>query len=176
MQGRFYHIMLTLIMLGITVGPTAQKAQAQAAQQPGPQVVIGITDALVNLKEGEVAQRDSSGYLISKPGDVIRYSLTAENKGDEPAFNVEIVDPIPAGTAYVIDSAMGEGMTITYSIDGGRSFVLPPVMYEVRNAQGEIEKRPAPATMYTHVKWLITQPIQPKQKTVAEMQVRVLDK
>jgi uncharacterized repeat protein (TIGR01451 family) len=174
MQFRIAKHVATFLMFGLTAGFTVNGAQAQEAPVEGPQVVITMSDALVNLPEGQTAPRDENGNLQSKPGDVIRYTLMAENKGNAPAFNVELVDPIPAGTAFVIDSAVGDDMTIMFSIDGGGSYVAPPVMYDARNEQGEIEKRPAPPGMFTHVKWRMNGAVQPQQKAVAAMWVKVL--
>lgn len=152
-------------------------SQPATAQQPaGNGVSITITDELV-LPAGDPrvgkAVRDSAGNLISKPGDVIKYTLTAVNNGTEPAYGVEIVDPIPRGTEYVIGSAAGVGMTITYSIDGGRYFQPGPVMYDFQKPDGTIEKRHVPADRYTHIKWLVNEPIRPRSKAVATVRVRV---
>ena len=149
-------------------------AEAQTSPSPGPRIEIILSDELV-LPPDEIrpVRRDSTGNLLSRPGDVIQYTLTAVNRGTQAAHNVEIVDPIPRGTEYVLDSASGEGMTISYSIDGGHTYHLPPVLYDFRHPNGEIEKRPVPAGLYTHVKWLVTQPILPEESAPATLQVRV---
>jgi uncharacterized repeat protein (TIGR01451 family) len=133
-----------------------------------------ISDDLV-LAPGDThsVKRDSTGNLISRPGDIILYTLTATNRGTEPAHDVEIVDPIPDGTEYILDSATGKGMTISCSIDGGHFYWQPPVIYDVHRPDGRIDKRPASAGMYTHVKWLVTQPIPPGVSVTATLRVRV---
>lgn len=162
------------VLIGLGIALTSGRGWAQAAQTPGPRIEIVITDALIGpMEPGRKVERDKAGNLISRPGDVIRYTLTATNHGTEPAYKVELVDPIPSGMEYVLDSATGKEMTITYSIDGGRTYQLPPVVYEVRRPDGSVEKRPAPASMYTHVKWLATQSIPPKASVSAMMNVRV---
>ena len=97
--------------------------------------------------ETRPALRDSTGNLITKPGDVIQYTLTATNSGTEQAHDVEIVDPIPKGTEFIPNSAVGMGMSISYSIDGGLSYQRPPVVYNFRRSDGVIEKRSALASM-----------------------------
>ncbi|MFC1607373.1 hypothetical protein ACFL47_05325 [Candidatus Latescibacterota bacterium] len=149
-------------------------SQAQEEQRNGPRIEITMSDELI-LAQNEVrpAHRDSTGNLITKPGDVIQYTLTATNSGTEPALDVEIVDPIPKGTEFITNSAVGMGMTISYSIDGGLSYQPPPVVYNVRRSDGVIEKQPATASMYTHVKWLMTIPIQSGESVTAILKVRV---
>jgi uncharacterized repeat protein (TIGR01451 family) len=148
------------------------------AQQSTPPagVTITITDELV-LPVGDPrigkAVRDSAGNLISKPGDIIRYTLIAVNGGAEPAYGVEMVDPIPRGTEFVIGSAAGVRMTITYSIDGGNHFQPAPILYDFRNPDGTIEKKHVPPDRYTHVKWLVNEPMGPRSKVIATMRVRV---
>lgn len=163
-----------LALAALCIAATGSALWAQAQPPPGPRIEVAVADGLV-LKKGEIRPtvRDSTGNLVTRPGDVIRYTLTATNRGREPAHNVEVVDPIPAGTEYVLGSAKGKGARISYSIDSGRFYQQPPVVYEFRLPDGSIEKRPAPADLYTHVKWTITQPIPPGGSVPITLQVRV---
>lgn len=161
------------------VGVIASSAQAQpvdeaSATMTGPRIAIAIADELL-LPPGEsrTVLRDGAGHLVTRPGDVIRYRLTASNRGTEPARNVELLDPIPAGTEYVIGSARGGGMHLLFSIDGGRTFEPQPVRYEVRTTAGEMREVAAEPRMYTHVKWSIVDPLPPGGRVEAAFQVRV---
>jgi uncharacterized repeat protein (TIGR01451 family) len=160
MKRMFYAMALTLTMTGL--------AWAQS-QNP---LKITLSDALVDLPEGRKAERDSTGSLRSMPGDIVRYTLMAENTGAQSAHNIEVVDPIPFGTEYVAGSATGEGSAIFYSVDGGNTYSRQP-MIDVRDEQGRVVRKPAPASMYTHVKWVITQPMQPREKRALQLMVRV---
>ena len=140
----------------------AQAPVDEAAELRGPRIEIAVTDELVLPKGAtESVIRDGAGNLVTRPGDVIRYRLTASNRGSEPARNTELLDPIPAGTEYVIGSARGDGMRLLFSIDGGRTFGPQPVRYEVRSPQGEVIEVAAEPGMYTHVKWSGLSPISP---------------
>jgi uncharacterized repeat protein (TIGR01451 family) len=89
------------------------------------------------------------------PGDVLRYTLTGANDSDRAVKDLEITQPIPQQTAYVLESATVadiEGAEVTYSIDGGQTFVAEPTV-EVTLPDGTVEERPAPAEMYTHIRW-----------------------
>jgi len=160
---------LVAVALGLFVLSGAARAQ------PTPQVEMSITDELVT-PEGQVrlVTRDSDGRLVTVPGDIIRYTVRATNVGQAPAHGVELVDPIPEGTEYVLNSAQGAGMEITCSIDGGHTYHPQPVLYDVRLPDGTIEQREAAPGQYTHVRWVVTEPIQPGATAVASMRVRVI--
>jgi uncharacterized repeat protein (TIGR01451 family) len=149
---------------------------ANAATAQEADVQITISDELV-LQPGDprvdTPQRDDAGNLITRPGDIIRYELTAINRGNAAAYEVEIVDPIPQGTEYIEGSAAGEGMVITYSIDDGRYYQPAPIMEDFRKPDGTTERRAVPVSRYTHVKWRVENPILPGLSADATMSVRV---
>ena len=58
----------------------------------------------------------------SDPGDTLTYTLTYMNSGDGAATFVFIMESIPANTEYVVNSASGSSMIITYSENGGSSY------------------------------------------------------
>ncbi len=89
------------------------------------------------------------------PGDVIFYTLNYINSGDDAATSAVLDDPIPAGTAYILGSAYGEGAEIIFSIDG-KTFKKPSLLtYEIKNRNGSMEKRTASPEDYTHIRWVI---------------------
>jgi len=90
------------------------------------------------------------------PGDVVQYTLTYANKGDEAANEAVIDDPIPKGTTFIANSATGEGADVSFSSDGGKSFAKPvKLTYEIRLPSGEVQKRVATASDYTHIRFII---------------------
>ena len=159
------------VWIGLCAALAGEGGQAQAP--PGPRVEVAIHDDGLAPGETRPAERDSTGRLITRPGDIIRYTLMATNLGADPAYHVDLVDPIPAGTEYILDSAEGSGMAVSYSIDGGRSYQPPPVLYDFQRPDGGMERRPALSRMYTHVRWLVGQPIRPGARVVATLRVRV---
>ena len=161
--------LLAVLVLGLLGWTGAARAQ------PPPQVEVSIADELI-LPEDEIrpAVRDADGQLITRPGDVIQYTLTATNTGAGAAHGVELVDPIPDGTEYVLNSAQGEGMEISCSIDGGHTYHPQPVLMEVRLPDGSTAWEEAPARQYTHVRWALTTPIDPGATVAARLRVRVI--
>jgi len=95
------------------------------------------------------------GQATVTPGDVLRYTLSAENKSDRPIKNLNLDQPIPRGMRYILKSAIvPDNGKITYSIDGGRTFVDNPTV-KVTLPNGAVELRPAPANAYSNIRILI---------------------
>jgi uncharacterized repeat protein (TIGR01451 family) len=92
------------------------------------------------------AVRDATG-ATAFPGDVIEYTLEAENIGTGNLTNVKISDPIPAYTTFVSVSASATGFppgsVIFYSTDGtswstsAPSSVPTGVVYVAVNTNGD---------------------------------------
>ncbi|MEH2061233.1 MAG: hypothetical protein V7K50_03010 [Nostoc sp.] len=92
------------------------------------------------------------GQAVVQPGDVLRYTLSGENKSDRSVSNLTLNQPIPKGMVYVLKSTSAtNNAKITYSIDGGRSFVENPTV-KVTLRDGKVETKPAPAIAYTHIR------------------------
>ena len=65
-----------------------------------PGVVTFATELFAPRVTPQKTATDLNGGLV-EPGDVIRYSITATNTGDDAADNVTATDPVPAHTTYV---------------------------------------------------------------------------
>jgi uncharacterized repeat protein (TIGR01451 family) len=131
--------------------------------------------------EREVAKRNDSGQLelrtepvaAASRGDVLVYTLNIVNEGGDPALAARVDDPIPAGTVLIPDSAGGTGTRITYSIDGGKTYVVYPALRRVVGEDGVARDLPVPAEDYTHVRWTLTEALDPGQVRTAYFKVRV---
>ena len=141
-----------------------------AFAQGTPRLSLVLDEEKVNMTAAERSGRSDVAYL---PGDTIRYMLTASNVGDALMTNPEIVDPVPGGTTYVPESAVGANCTIVYSIDGGSSYSAWPVTYEVRNARGERVTKTATPDMISHIKWNIQRDLAPGEAHELEFRVEV---
>ena len=151
----------------------AQNVQAQ------PKVQLRLT-AAKKMVQKDTAGKDKvtwvslQGNVTVQPGDVLRYTVTGANNGTRPATNLVVTQPIPKQTAYVLNSSstIKTTATVTYSIDNGKTFVAKPTV-QVKLANGKVETRPAPAEVYTHVRWKFTDAIAAKSTIGAVYQVRV---
>jgi uncharacterized repeat protein (TIGR01451 family) len=98
------------------------------------------------------------GQATVQPGDVLRYTISGENFSDKQVKNLIINQPIPLGMEFVLSSTSADvksNSKITYSIDGGRSFVENPTV-QVTLANGKVETKPAPASAYTHLRMKVS--------------------
>ena len=86
------------------------------------------------------------------PGEEVLFTVTYTNVGDEAAEDVVIVNPVPEHMFYVSDSATGENTSITFSVDGGKTFAAPQDLL-ITDAFGA--ERPAAAKDYSHIRWVI---------------------
>ncbi len=119
------------VVLSLLFG--ALNAQAQATRpcielKNEVQMEQRYTDA-----QGKPATRlVAPGKVV--PGNEVVYTITATNVCEQPAGNVVINNPVPAHMSYVMNSAMGVGTDITYSLDG-KSFAKLETL-SVKNADG----------------------------------------
>jgi uncharacterized repeat protein (TIGR01451 family) len=158
--------LLSVIVMGMLVLPLA------ALAQPDVKISIKAKKEMTVVKDGKPQKRL---VVASKfvPGDIIAYTISYNNAGNEPAINSVIDDPIPAGTVYLPGSATGAGSDITFSIDKGKNYLKPSYLfYETKGANGKTEKRVASPDDYTNIRWTI-QSIPPGGKGEVTFQVKV---
>lgn len=98
------------------------------------------------------------------PGDEVVYTVTFTNVSQDTADNVTVVDPIPEQMTYVRGSVFGPGADITFSVDGGKNFVVED---ELRVATANGGERTAQPEDYTHIRWVMRNPLDPGKRGVA---------
>lgn len=158
--------LFTTLMLALFLTPAAALAAAKVS------IKIKAEKEIVSVKGGKKEVRTVSATKFA-PNDLIIYTITYTNTGNEPATNAVVDDPIPAGTSYVPGSAKGEGSEIVFSIDKGKSFEKPTLLtYEVTGPAGKKEKQIAAPEAYTTVRWIVAH-IPPKATGKLEFKVRV---
>ena len=59
---------------------------------------------------------------LLEQGQVVYYTVRITNQTTVPLRNVAVVQPVPANTVYMADSAAGPGANVSFSIDGGHAF------------------------------------------------------
>jgi len=108
------------------------------------------------------------------PFDTIEYTLSYRNTGSASAAGINLVGPIPEGTAYLDRTATEIGnVRPLFSIDGGKSFHEAPVTYVVMNDEGEEEVRQATPDMITHVQWRMDTGLEVGHEVVVSYRVQV---
>ena len=140
-----------------------------AAQNPPPEALVVTAQNLMAGDERHQAWVAKGGAASDVlPGDVIRYALRFTNTQEQAVQNVVFSNPVPQGLRYVLESATANApnVAITFSIDGGKTYSAQPMIEVVEN--GERRSVPAPARMYTHVRWTVEGWVQPGGQVTAE--------
>ena len=96
------------------------------------------------------------------PGTEVTYSVNYRNVGSKPADDVVINNPVPEHMDYVADSATGDGTTISYSADGGKTWAAALAQLSVKGADGSM--RPATEKDCTHIRWVVNGKVAPGAK------------
>ena len=105
-------------------------------------------DVAVRLPDGEEKLERVEAENV-KPGEEVIYNLRYTNEDDESAEAVTFIMPVPVEVSYVENSAAGDNATVTFSADGGQTFVARGRLTIVEN---DI-KRLANESEITHIKW-----------------------
>ena len=145
---------------------------ASAAHGQGPKL-IGDMEARKIILDGnnrEIAVPADQVF----PLDTIEYTLIYHNTGNETAAGINLIGPIPEGTAYLDRTATEiENIHPLFSIDGGKNFQETPVTYVVVNDEGEEEVREATPDMITHVQWKMEEGLEVGYEVVVSYRVQV---
>lgn len=143
-----------------------QLANASAGR---PEVKVQLNGSVE--REGQSLSLDKVENV--KPGEVLDWQIVSSNEGSAPARDYKAVGHVPAGTVLVAGSPVAEGgSTVTYSIDGGKTFSTQPIIEE-KQADGSVKKVPAPVSMYTEVRYEWSDALAAGGKLSASYRVRV---
>ena len=160
--------LLALCVVALVGGAALAQRQLKAAAGR-PEVKVELAGAV---------ERGGARLALDKvdnvrPGEILDWQIVSSNEGTGAARDYKAVGHIPAGTVLVAGSAAGEsGSTVTYSIDGGKTFATQPVVEE-RQPDGTVKKVPAPVSMYTEVRYEWSDAFAPGGKLSASYKVRV---
>ncbi len=147
-----------------------------AAGPASPKVEVSVT------VEREAVRVDASGnrhvertpVQIANPGDVLVYTVKAQNTGDAPALDASLEDPLPGGTELIVESLESGAAAPSASLDGGRTWQPFPAKVERRSAEGKVETVAAPPSAYTHLRWTLAGPLGPGESKDVRFKGRVL--
>ncbi|HEX7956448.1 MAG TPA: hypothetical protein VF508_05880, partial [Pyrinomonadaceae bacterium] len=126
-NGRGPAPLLALVVVALVGGAAFAQRQLKSAGGGRPEVKVELAGAVE--RGGDRLALDKVENV--KPGEVLDWRITSTNEGTASAHDYKTVGHIPAGTSFVQGSAAGEsGSTVTYSIDGGKSYSTQPVVEE----------------------------------------------
>jgi uncharacterized repeat protein (TIGR01451 family) len=99
----------------------------------------------------------------ARPQDILEYRLTYSNTGETSLRNVIVVDPVPAGTEYLIRTATRpQDGSVEFSIDGGKTYHDWPIRIKRKTAEGNEVEVEATPDMVTHIRWTIANDFEPE--------------
>jgi hypothetical protein len=143
--------------------------QLAPARTGRPEVKVQLSGSVE--REGKSLPLDSVENV--KPGEVLDWQIVSSNDGAGAARDYKAIGHVPQGTVLVAGSAAGEGgSTVTYSIDGGKTFQTQPIIEEKQD-DGTVKRVPAPVSMYTEVRYEWSDALAPGGKLSASYKVRV---
>jgi hypothetical protein len=161
--------LLALALVVLVGGAAFARQQLAQARGGRPEVKVQLSGTVV--REGKALSLDKVESV--KPGEVLDWQIVSANEGTGAAHDYKAVGHIPAGTQLIAGSAAGEnGSTVTYSVDGGKSFSTQPIIEE-RQEDGSMKKVPAPVSMYTEVRYEWSDSLAAGGKLSASYKVRV---
>ncbi|HEX9918823.1 MAG TPA: hypothetical protein VGA87_06635 [Pyrinomonadaceae bacterium] len=159
---------LCLLLVG-TAGAFAQRQLSAHKSAGQPEVKVKLAGSLKRNDESLTLDKVSAVH----PGEILDWTITSANEGDAPARQYKTIGQIPQGTSFVAGSAVAEyDASVSYSIDGGKNFAAQPTIEE-KQADGTTKRTPAPAAMYTQVRYEWSDPLAAGSTLSASYKVRV---
>ena len=135
---------LLAALLGFSLTPLAFAAGAVEVKSTA-EIEIKKTN-----KEGKV-EITRGKVKSAPPGSEIIYTTSFKNMINKPVGNIGISNPIPNDTTYKAGSAEGTNTSITYSVDGGKTYDVPENL-KAKDKEGK--DRSALPAEYTHIRWV----------------------
>ena len=153
------HLFFTALAFMLTAFVFAGHADAQDKGHIELTTVAEIEKVVVN----ETGEKETMLVPAAKvlPGDEVIYRITYRNISDKPVENIVITDPVPEHMFYKGGSASGEGMEITFSIDGGKTYDTPDKLIKTLDDGSKVM---AEASEYTNISWAMKRDLQPGEK------------
>jgi len=116
----------------------------------------------VSTTPGREVYRYVPARLLAQ-GQVVYYTLRITNQSTVPLRNVAVVQPVPANTTYLADSASGPGAAVSFSVDGGKTFATPEALMIAVEGSTQLAR----ASQYTHIRWQLRNPLAPGATALA---------
>lgn len=144
------------IALAIALAAFSQPAVRAEEQSDIATELIAEVRENVSTTPGREVYRFAPARLLEQ-GQVVYYTLRITNQSTVPLRNVAVVQPVPANTTYLADSAAGPGAAVSFSVDGGKTF--GPADSLMIAVEGSTQL--AQASQYTHIRWQLRNPLAP---------------
>lgn len=161
--------LVSKVSLGLLIA-FGLSTSAMAVQQGHLQVTSKVQKMIMVNHNGKKVPT----YVPAKrvlPGEIVQYNTFFQNISNEPAANINIVNPIPKHTVYLPNSAQGQSTNIVFSVDGGKHYGRAETL-KVRGKDGKIYS--AKPSDYTHIRWQYRGHLSPHERKAVGFKVRLL--
>ena len=117
--------------------------------------------------ERKVKQSDGSVQTVMTapdkvlPGDLMVYTVSYHNNKQEITENFRLDMPVPAEITYSEGSAIRDNAAVLYSVDNGQTYQSRETL---RMSLPNGETRAAGASDITHIRWTLSNSIQPGER------------
>jgi uncharacterized repeat protein (TIGR01451 family) len=144
--------MKALHILSMTILALALQSVGNVAHaQQSPVVLKSTAESEMEFRNAQGAVEKKRVPLVKAlPGAEVIYTTSFANQGAKPVGNIVITNPVPANTSYIGSSAFGDKASITFSVNGGKTYGLPESLTMKTN---EGRERPALPGDYTNIRW-----------------------
>jgi uncharacterized repeat protein (TIGR01451 family) len=161
-----------MLSLFTSVALAGVPAMAQGTAAPKALVITAENLMAGDAQHKAAASRGRDSKELM-PGDVLRYRLTFTNVTPHAVKSVVFDNPLPAGLRYQAGTASSDRqqVVIQYSIDSGKSYSAQPMIEA--EVDGKRVQRPAPADMYTHIRWSVQGSVLPGAVVRAEFRAQL---
>jgi uncharacterized repeat protein (TIGR01451 family) len=160
-----------IIRSGLTVLLLISANFAATGQATSPAIRLRtIAEVETHVVENgrDVVRLMPADHLV--PGDQVIFTVEIRNAGSVAVVAPVVINPIPAHTRYVADSATGPGAEVSYSIDGGRTFERAESL-KLRGTDGRLHV--ANPLNYTHIRWDLKKTLKSKSTAYARFRAVV---
>jgi uncharacterized repeat protein (TIGR01451 family) len=150
-------------VLLLLLGSAAAAAESDVDSTRGV-VVTSTLERIVAAEDGGTTTVGVAAGTVASHADQLIVSVRFTNAGTSVVDSVRVTSPIPGDVKYVPGSASGPGSEALFSVDNGRTFGRPDELELPTQAGGT---RPADAADYTHVRFILSAPLDPGASGVA---------
>jgi len=100
-------------------------------------------------KDGKKVEKKIPAVKVL-PGKVVYYTTEYKNISKKSVDGINIINPIPKLTTYVKNSAWGDNASVSFSVDGGKTWGKSDKL-KVKDKEGKMVK--AKPSDFTHIRW-----------------------
>ncbi|MGD0484397.1 MAG: hypothetical protein ABSB58_07060 [Gemmatimonadales bacterium] len=156
--------LFTLLAVAVSLASAWAAGPARAQVAP-PQPLVVTAENLTARAIGRANE--------VLPGDTVRYQLRFINSRSAAVRNVVFDNPVPNGMRYILGTAAADrqSTSVTYSIDGGKTYSAEPMVQRI--VDGRRVNVPAPAELYSHIRWMVQGDLLPGARVSAEFRAQL---